>query len=117
MPPPSSLAIATGALQRLIKEEASYHDELKGQEARLQKLTNSSDEDGNHDWNIRQERTAIEQTRAVFPSLKQRISEAQANVKRQLEEGENSGVNEIEVKRAKELLESVEEKVASDTLR
>ena len=38
MAPPSQLAIATSALQRLLKEEKSYHTELAQQEARIKKL-------------------------------------------------------------------------------
>lgn len=38
MPPPSPLAIATSAVQRLVKEEAMYHKELSHQQARVTKL-------------------------------------------------------------------------------
>lgn len=57
MPPPSPLAIATSALQRLVKEEASYHKEQQHQEARIAKLEAETgpDEDGNRDYMIKQE--------------------------------------------------------------
>src|ERR1039458_8363176 len=55
MPPPSPLAIATSSLQRLMKEEASYHKELKHQEARLEKLLASKDEDENAEYSLKQE--------------------------------------------------------------
>jgi tubulin-specific chaperone A len=39
--PPSQVQIATSVLQRLIKEEASYHKELEQQQTRISKLENS----------------------------------------------------------------------------
>lgn len=38
-----------------MKEEASYHKELKGQEARLEKLLTSKSEDENAEYQIKQE--------------------------------------------------------------
>ena len=55
MPPPTPLAIATSSLQRLIKEEASYHKELKAQEARLDKLVSNPDGDENAEYQLKQE--------------------------------------------------------------
>jgi len=55
MAPPSQLAISTGAVERLVKEEASYHKELKSQEARLDKLLGSKDEDENAEYQLKQE--------------------------------------------------------------
>lgn len=67
MPPPSPLAIATSSLQRLVKEEASYHAEQKQQEERIQKLEGRVDggagdepeedeeERGNREFGLRQE--------------------------------------------------------------
>lgn len=56
MAPPSPLAIATSSLVRLVKEEGSYHKELKSQETRLEKLLqNTSDEDGNREYELKQE--------------------------------------------------------------
>jgi hypothetical protein len=55
MAPPSQLAIATGSVQRLVKEEVSYHKELVQQEARLKKLEESKDEDENAEFVLKQE--------------------------------------------------------------
>jgi Tubulin binding cofactor A len=56
MPAPSKLAIQTAALLRLVKEEASYHKELEGQEQRIKNLEDdSSDENENRDYLIKQE--------------------------------------------------------------
>jgi tubulin-specific chaperone A len=38
MPAPSPLAIATSVLNRLVKEEVSYHKELEQQNAKIAKL-------------------------------------------------------------------------------
>ena len=54
MAPPSKLAIATSAVQRLVKEEASYHKELKQQEARIEKLESSGGGD-NSEYQLKQE--------------------------------------------------------------
>ena len=55
MAPPSPLAIATSVVQRLVKEETSYHKELKSQEARLDKLVNSTEADENAEYQLKQE--------------------------------------------------------------
>ena len=60
MPAPSQLAIATSSLQRLTKEEASYHKELQMQQRRIDQLekeqTEETDEDrGNHEFQLKQE--------------------------------------------------------------
>jgi tubulin-specific chaperone A len=52
--PPSQLTIATSSLQRLVKEEASYHKELEQQQARLQKLQ-SDTSDENAEYLVKQE--------------------------------------------------------------
>jgi tubulin-specific chaperone A len=55
MAPPSQLAIATSSVQRLVKEEASYHKELNSQEKRLEKLLASTEEDENREYSLKQE--------------------------------------------------------------
>ncbi|EDN10929.1 predicted protein [Histoplasma mississippiense (nom. inval.)] len=59
MPPLSPLSIATAAVQRLVKEEASYHRELKQQEDRIKRLEAEQpgeDVDGNREYMLKQER-------------------------------------------------------------
>lgn len=55
MAPPTPLAIATSSVNRLVKEEASYHKELSTQEARLAKLQASTEEDENAEYQLKQE--------------------------------------------------------------
>jgi tubulin-specific chaperone A len=61
MPAPSQLAIATSSVQRLAKEEASYHKELQMQQQSIDQLEKKSpveetDEDrGNHAFQLKQE--------------------------------------------------------------
>lgn len=60
MPPPSPLVIATGAVNRLLKEEASYHKELEEQEAQVkaqeEKIkSGQEDEDGNATYILKQQ--------------------------------------------------------------
>lgn len=54
MAPPSQLAIATSAVNRLVKEEASYHKELEQQQARIAKLEQGGG-DENAEWTLKQE--------------------------------------------------------------
>jgi len=54
MPAPTRLAIATSAVQRLVKEEASYRKEEKQQETRIEKLQGDST-DENAEYTLRQE--------------------------------------------------------------
>lgn len=54
MPPPSKLAVAAGSVQRLVKEEASYHKEIAQQEERIKK-TEASEGDENKEYTLKQE--------------------------------------------------------------
>jgi hypothetical protein len=54
MAPPSKVAIATGSVLRLVKEEASYHKEITQQQERIKKLEDSEG-DENKDYTLRQE--------------------------------------------------------------
>jgi hypothetical protein len=55
MPAPSPLAIATSSLNRLVKEEASYHKELEHQQASIAQLEQGGNEDENAEYQLRQE--------------------------------------------------------------
>ena len=59
MPAPSPLAITTSSVQRLLKEEASYHKELADQEKTVKALeaqfnAGATDEDGNEAFMLKQ---------------------------------------------------------------
>ena len=131
MPAPSPLAIATSSVQRLIKEEASYHKELKLQEARLEKLQARTEEDENREYSLKQEvsssywtpnlssmivnksqRTAIEETKAVFPPLRQRIEDALAKLQERLE-ADGGRTSEEESTKAKQIIEEAQKIVKS----
>ena len=67
MPAPSPLAIATSSLQRLVKEEASYHMEMRLQRESIEKLESrhGPEEDelrGNRDFQLKQEVSEISDT-------------------------------------------------------
>jgi tubulin-specific chaperone A len=101
MAPPSKLSISTSSVLRLVKEEASYHKEQQQQEARIKKLESSKD-DENAEFVLQQEvrilvespwlrydvdmlqRRGLEETKAIFPSLKLRITDALAKLEAQL---------------------------------
>ncbi|KAI9833089.1 MAG: hypothetical protein M1826_000456 [Phylliscum demangeonii] len=116
-PAPSALSIATSSLTRLVKEEQSYHIELAQQESRLGRLqsttatngstrqTHDADADADTDnveYQIRQEKQAIEQTKALFPQLRRRIEDGVKTVEGQL--GPEGTQDQAEVHRAQEAL-------------
>ncbi|OAQ99834.1 hypothetical protein LLEC1_01889 [Akanthomyces lecanii] len=109
MPAPSPLAITTSSVQRLLKEEASYHKELAEQEKTVKALQEKfsagpSDDDGNEAFMLKQHQTAIEQTKGVFGPLKQRIDDAVAKLEDQVAAAEQGGAPEAEVAQAKTVL-------------
>jgi len=55
MPAPSRLQIATSSLERLLKEESSYHKELEQGQARVHRLETETSNDQNADYMLRQE--------------------------------------------------------------
>jgi len=98
---PSKITIATSSLQRLVKEEASYHKELLQQEARIVKLQEPSD-DENAEYQLKQERQALEETKAVLPSMKKKIEASLASLE-ELLEAVGADAPEAEVTKAKEI--------------
>ncbi|QUC17672.1 uncharacterized protein UV8b_01913 [Ustilaginoidea virens] len=112
MPAPSQLAIASGSVTRLLKEEASYHTELGSQEAEIARLEESvqkgdNDDDGNAAFMLKQNRTALEQTRAVFAPLRERIKTAVAKLKDQIALAEEAGGSD-ELESARKVLRDAE---------
>lgn len=59
MPPPSQLSIATSAVNRLLKEEVTYRNELANQEKRLKQMQEAEDGDENREFNLKQEVVSI----------------------------------------------------------
>lgn len=55
MAPRSQLEIFTSSVQRLVKEEASYHNEIKQQTERVRKLEEAQDDDENREYTLNQE--------------------------------------------------------------
>ncbi|KAK4116455.1 tubulin binding cofactor A [Canariomyces notabilis] len=112
MAPPTPLSIATQSVNRLVREEAYYHKEQANQEKRIKKLqedieANSPDLDSNAEYILKQERTALEETKAVFGPLQQRIADAVQKLEEQLAISESDGTaSEEELKKAREAIES-----------
>merc|ERR1712000_624505 len=90
MAPPTPLAIATSSLQRLVKEELSYEDE-------------------NAEYKLNQERAAIQETKNVFPPLRERIKDALQKLEDQVEEGQSNRASEEEISKAKDIIKSTKE--------
>ncbi|EOD48971.1 putative tubulin-specific chaperone rbl2 protein [Neofusicoccum parvum] len=107
MAPPSKLAVATSSVVRLVKEEASYHKELEQQQARIKKLEGSTG-DENAEYQLKQERQALEETKNVLPALRQKIKDALAKLEDELEANKDVGGDAAtdEVTKAKETVAS-----------
>jgi len=112
MAPPSALAIATQAVQRLVKEESYYHKEQASQEKRIEKLeediaAGGANLDSNAEYVLKQEKTALEETKKVFEPLKERIVKAVGTLEEQIAISESEGVAPAEeLTKAKEALKS-----------
>jgi len=112
MPPPTQLAIATGSVRRLLKEQASYHKELLDQEAQIKSLdekikSGQTGGDGNEEFMLKQQQLAVEQTKAVFEPIKQRLAEATIKLEEQTAEGGQGDAAEAEMEQAREVLAQV----------
>jgi tubulin-specific chaperone A len=70
MPAPSPLAIATSVLNRLVKEEVSYHKELEQQNAKIAKLeAGEGADDQNADFILRQQVCLLPIQNQLFENL------------------------------------------------
>ncbi|KAI0416948.1 tubulin binding cofactor A [Xylaria grammica] len=109
MPAPSPLAIATQSVQRLVKEDSYYRKELAQQTERVKKLeadlkASSGSADGNEAYILKQEQKAIEETRAVFAPLHERIVEAVQRLEERTATAESEGAAADEITKANEAL-------------
>lgn len=105
---PTQLSIATNSVSRLLKDETSYKKELSQQEARIEKLVANPDpNDENAEYTLKQQKTAVEETKAVFGPLRQKIADAVAKLEERVEEGGD----EKEIEKAREVLKSAKEKL------
>ncbi|KAF2000600.1 tubulin binding cofactor A [Amniculicola lignicola CBS 123094] len=94
MAPPSKLAVSTSVVLRLVKEEASYHKELTQQEARIAKLEAGS-EGENAEFQLKQERQALQETKNVIPEVREKIKKALVQLEDQLEASGETSTEEI----------------------
>lgn len=81
--PPSTLAIATSVVKRLINEQRTYVLELESQQRRIDKIETEEEgegEDGNRSFRLGQEKAGLQETRNVFGPLATRITEAVAKL-------------------------------------
>ncbi|KAK4955089.1 tubulin folding cofactor A [Elasticomyces elasticus] len=103
MAPPSQLSIATNTLNRLVKEEASYHKELEKQQASIAKLEQGGG-DENAEYTLKQEQRGVEETKAIFPQLKSKMQDALTKLEQQLEQDKGPGDQSSpeEINKAKE---------------
>ncbi|KAJ9615195.1 tubulin folding cofactor A [Cladophialophora chaetospira] len=110
---PSQIQIAISSLQRLLKEEQSYFKEQAQQEGRINKLENQANgSDENHEYQLKQERKALEETKAVIPQMRDRIT----NAREKLENMLDTATNEEERNTAVEILKKAKEEQKDDPI-
>ncbi|OQE20485.1 hypothetical protein PENSTE_c013G09547 [Penicillium steckii] len=97
MAPRSQLEITTSSVIRLVKEEASYHNELVEQEKRIQKLEGAQGgDDENQEYLLKQEHLALEETKKVLPSLKAKLVNTVAELETLItEEGQKGSESNV----------------------
>ncbi|KAJ5287030.1 hypothetical protein N7478_002716 [Penicillium angulare] len=100
MAPRSQIEIVTSSVTRLVKEEASYHRELEQQGERIKKLeSGQGGDDENKEYLMKQEHRALEETKRVLPTLKQKIAdsvkELEALITEEGQKGAGSNVQHI----------------------
>ncbi|CAN9213799.1 unnamed protein product [Alternaria alternata] len=97
MAPPSKLAIATGVVTRLVKEEASYHKEIEQPRGAHQEGRDQA----------RAQRQALQETKNVLPGMKIKIEQAVEKLEEELENNKEGGgqASPEEVTKAKEAVE------------
>ncbi|KAH7034812.1 tubulin binding cofactor A [Microdochium trichocladiopsis] len=109
MPAPSPLAIATQAVTRLVKEDKFYQKEVTAQTEKIKKLEanlpEASKTDENAEYMLRQEQKALEETKAVFSPLHEKIADAVQRLEEHIATAESEGGPEGEIAKAKEALE------------
>ncbi|ORY15969.1 tubulin binding cofactor A-domain-containing protein [Clohesyomyces aquaticus] len=110
MAPPSKLAVATSSLTRLVKEEASYHKEMAEQEARIKKIQESTG-DENAEYQLKQERQGLEETKKVIPSMHEKISQAIQKLEDEMQSNTDNGgeAPAVEVTKAEDALASAKQ--------
>ncbi|KAL6714592.1 tubulin folding cofactor A [Lecanora helva] len=123
MAPPSQLAIATSSINRLLKEESLYRAELKSQERQLEKLKGDGSVpavnhqeageaekgNGNEEFLIRQGEQAIQETKAVFGPLREKITGMVEKVEGLLSSDRSKAFPAMEVEAAKDAVARAKE--------
>ncbi|KAF8531578.1 tubulin binding cofactor A-domain-containing protein [Trichophaea hybrida] len=74
MAPPTTLAIKTSAVSRLIKEESMYHKELVVEQKRLEKM--EADTENCDEYAITQQKKVVEETKSVVPPVREKLKAA-----------------------------------------
>lgn len=114
MAPPSPLTIATQVVVRLTKEEQYYHKDQASQEARIKRLEDGDYKDideQNAEFVLKQEKTVLAETKAMFEPVQKKIDEAVQKLEEQIALAESAGsASEEELKKAKHVLETVPKK-------
>ncbi|CAK7242861.1 MAG: tubulin folding cofactor A [Sporothrix thermara] len=126
MPPPSDLAIATKAVERLVKEEAFYRAELAKQQERVRQLAaeiaavaDPSTLDSNAEFVLKQESRAVDETKAVFAPLRQRTAESVLTLEEQIaireaDQADGAAAADDELEKARAVLRTGQTAIAKE---
>ncbi|KAI5778168.1 tubulin binding cofactor A [Geopyxis carbonaria] len=108
MPPPTSLAIKTSAVLRLIKEEASYHKEEIAQTARLERMVEAKADE----YEIRQQQRVVSETQVVVPPVREKLKAAIEILEYEIEASESESAENKE--KAQKAIEDGKKVLATD---
>ncbi|WEW57884.1 tubulin folding cofactor A [Emydomyces testavorans] len=98
----SPIAKTISTLDRLVREEASYHVELQEQgmrvlktEEQVKKLAAHPEDEGNAVWMLRQERMAYEETKNVMSKMEQLAREAMEKLQGLVIDERHRGIDHV----------------------
>lgn len=106
---PTQLEIKVRALQRLVKEETYYKQELKDQKAHVDTLKKDSSVDP---YDLKKQIEVLEDTERLLPTLYKKIQEFKENLEQYLDSYEGTE----EIKDAKQIVKDAEELLAKSKL-
>ncbi|KAG0149595.1 hypothetical protein CROQUDRAFT_669116 [Cronartium quercuum f. sp. fusiforme G11] len=101
------LKIKTGVLQRLIKEEKFYHQELIEQTIKLESLSSSKPlpNDDDYEWKLRKQKEVIEETKKMIPDAQLRLSKSLAELQELVAAHEEEWADTEELAKAKGVID------------
>ncbi|CEG69046.1 hypothetical protein G6F70_005952 [Rhizopus microsporus] len=90
--PISQLKIKTNVVKRIHKEYLSYEKEAEHQQKRIDKLI----AEGADEADVRKQKEVLDETFQMIPDVKKRLATAYQDLQNQIENGENTDLDELQ---------------------